>query len=152
MRNDPLTIRLKKDSEWQEPSPPIRPSHLPPPSTPRRARRSWQGPILAGIALLALLCVGYLIYRVFFLDAEEREARESQELVDTVGMLMLLPADEQPTIATVTDLESLRDQEFFRYAELGDIVLMYPKAQRAILYNPDENKIIEVAPITIDVQ
>jgi len=62
---------------------------------------------------------------------------------------MELPKDEEPTIATVLDKEKLKDQLFFAKAENGDKVIIYSKNQKAILYRPSINKIIDVAPISI---
>lgn len=74
--------------------------------------------------------------------------QETAQLVGKVGKLMDLPADETPSIATVTDKEKLKDQPFFANAENGDKVLIYAKAQKAILYRPASDKIIEVMPIS----
>jgi hypothetical protein len=71
------------------------------------------------------------------------------DVAEAVAKLMLVPA-ETPTVATVSDLAPLRGQAFFANAQLGDAVLMYPKAGRAILYRPTTNMLIEVAPIALD--
>lgn len=75
---------------------------------------------------------------------------ETAWLLERIGKLMSLPADEMPTIATVIDKEKLKDQTFFKNAQNGDKVLVYTKAQKAILYRPNDNKIIEVMPISFD--
>ncbi len=62
---------------------------------------------------------------------------------------MLLPEGETPTVATVSDLKPLKGQAFFAHATVGDKVLIYASAQKAILYNPRDKKIIEVAPISL---
>jgi hypothetical protein len=74
---------------------------------------------------------------------------EVKSLIDEVGKLLVLPDNEQPTIATVTDLAKLKDQPFFAQAKVGDKVLIYTKAQKAILYDPVEKKIVEVAPVNL---
>jgi len=74
---------------------------------------------------------------------------EVSKFVGLVSKLMILPDGETPTIATVADLEKLKDQPFFGKAKVGDKVLIYTNAKRAILYSPESNKIIEVAPINI---
>lgn len=71
------------------------------------------------------------------------------EVVAAVGMHLLVPTDETPTMAAVSDLAPLEDQAFFAHASVGDIVLIYPKSQRAILYSPKLGKILEVAPLTL---
>ncbi len=74
---------------------------------------------------------------------------EVQRVVGEVGELVALPEDEDPTVATVTDAENLRQQPFFEKAENGDKVLIYTQAKRAILYRPSTKKVIEVAPVNI---
>ena len=69
------------------------------------------------------------------------------EIVRRVGALMALPTDEEPTLAMVRDVATLKDQAFFKNAKNGDFVLMYAKARRAILFDSIGNRIVEVAPI-----
>lgn len=73
----------------------------------------------------------------------------NNKLISKISELILLPKDETPTIATVTDPEKLKDQPFFAQAKTGDNVLIYTKAKKAVLYNPSEHKIVEVAPLNI---
>lgn len=75
---------------------------------------------------------------------------EIDVLVAKVGKLINLPTDEQPTVATVTDASKVKDQTFFKNAQNGDKVLIYQKAQKAILYRPSENRIIEVGAVNIN--
>jgi hypothetical protein len=66
-----------------------------------------------------------------------------------ISKLMVLPANETPTVATVSDPEALKDQAFFANAQKGDKVLIYAQAKKAILYSTTLNKIIDVAPLNI---
>lgn len=75
--------------------------------------------------------------------------REVKDLVEKVGELIVLPENEVPTVATVSDPEALKNQSFFSEANKGDKVLIYTDAGKAILYDPVLNKIISVAPLTI---
>jgi hypothetical protein len=70
------------------------------------------------------------------------------DIIDRVGKLMLLPQGETPVLAAVSDPNALSSQAFFKNAKIGDVVLMYGQARRAILYDPAADKVIEVAPIT----
>lgn len=74
---------------------------------------------------------------------------EVKELTEKLSGLIELPQDEEPTLATVLAKEKLTDQPFFAKAENGDKVFIYAKALKAILYRPATNKIIEMAPITM---
>lgn len=85
--------------------------------------------------------------------AAEEQAQAQQEvkaLVAKVSQLMVLPANETPTVATITNADQLKNQPFFANAQNGDKLLAYMQAKEAILYRPSINKIIEVAPVVIN--
>ena len=88
-------------------------------------------------------------YRALAQPSQPSARAEADQLIARLGRLILLPTGEQPTVATVVDPEKLRDQPFFTNAQKGDKVLIYTNAGKAVLYNPAEDKIVEVAPITI---
>ena len=83
------------------------------------------------------------------LSLTEQREQENRKLIEKVGKLILLPTNEQPTIATITDKSQLSTQPFFNNAVDGDKVLVYANAKKAILYRPSTDKIIEVAPVNI---
>lgn len=74
---------------------------------------------------------------------------ESKNLANKVSQLMVLPTDEDPSIATVVDKDKLKDQPFFKNSAKDDKILIYTKAKKAILYRPSTHKIIEFAPLAI---
>ena len=82
-------------------------------------------------------------------DPNKTAREETERLVAQVGKLIVLPEGEAPTVATVSDPEKLKDQPFFARAKKGDRVLIYTNARKAILYDVEDNKIVEVAPINI---
>lgn len=75
---------------------------------------------------------------------------EVDTLVEEVRKLIELPTDEKPTVATITDVEKLKEQSFFKNAKNGDKVLVYTGARKAILYRPDEKRLIEVGAVNIN--
>lgn len=103
------------------------------------------------LAIAALGAAGYFYREASALKANPQESaqKETKELVARVGKIILLPEGETPTIATVFEPEKLKDQLFFVHAKKGDKVLIYTNAKKAILYNPETNKIVEVAPVNI---
>jgi hypothetical protein len=117
-------------------------------------RKSGAGSIVLIILfLLVVLASGAAVYFYRQMSAiRDNPQKVAQEEVDKaverVGVLMVLP-EEQPTLATVNDPARLANQPFFSKAKTGDQVLIYPNAQKAILYDPVANKIIDVAPINI---
>ena len=108
----------------------------------------------AALAILFLVAAGgaYYYYLKFNeLKANPQKIAESEvaETVKRVGEIMVLPEGEAPTVATVADPARLKDQPFFAKAKIGDKVLIYTNARKAILYDPSANKIVEVAPLNI---
>jgi hypothetical protein len=116
------------------------------PETPKSKNSfSW---VKIGIFALIIIGAGTYGFQKFKASGNPNlAAAEVKGLVASVGQLMLVPTDEQPTVATVTDPAKLASQEFFAHAQAGDKVLMYAKARKAILYSPKQNKIIEVATL-----
>src|SRR5688572_28442122 len=74
---------------------------------------------------------------------------EVKKITEEVGQLIILPEGENPTLATITDKEKLKDVPFFSKAENGDKVLIYVNTRKAILYRPGNKKIIEVATLNL---
>jgi len=114
-------------------------------------KHSWKA-IIATIILVGI-CFG--VYFIFFNKNNKQKdineiQKESSALVAKVAKLIYLPEGEVPTIATVTDLNALKGQVFFVDAQKGDKVLIYTKAKKAVLYNPKSNKIVTVAPLSVD--
>jgi hypothetical protein len=104
------------------------------------------------ILLVVIVSIGFAVN--FYLKAQKLESEvqasavnEVQKIVAEVGKLIVLPKNEEPTVATISDVEKLRGQPFFANARNGDKVLIYTKAQKAILYDPTQNIIVEVAPL-----
>lgn len=105
--------------------------------------------VLAGL-LSVLIVIPVVIGAVSYI--QQRNLKNSQvlganqvsDILGKVSKLIDIP-DETPTIATVSDVSKLTGQEFFAKAENGDKVIIFSKAQKAILYRPSTNKIIEVA-------
>lgn len=117
------------------------------------------GVIAGGILLVVFL--GVVIYEYMQLRNEVTKLRQSPQavteltkaenakLIEQVRKLISVPADETPTIATVTDSEKLKNNVFFTNAMNGDKVLIYSSTKKAIIYRPGDNKIIEVGPVSI---
>jgi hypothetical protein len=99
------------------------------------------------IAFIASIVTAGYFYRKYTTLAQSPEKvaqEESSKLKKQLSMLMDLPTDEEPTIATVADKEKLKDQEFFKRANNGDKLFIYSKTGKVILFRPEEKRIIEV--------
>jgi hypothetical protein len=103
------------------------------------------------VAIVAILAAGYFYNQVRMLkeDPQALAKKDNEVLVSKVGRLFALPEGEVPTVATVSDIEALKDQPFFTGAQVGDKVLIYTTSKQAILYSVSMNKVLKVAPLNI---
>ncbi len=82
---------------------------------------------------------------------QELQEREVESLLEKVKVHMVLPEDEEPTVATISDVDALVEQQpFFGGAQNGDKVLVYVKARKAIIYSPSRDVIINVGAVIVD--
>ncbi len=85
--------------------------------------------------------------------ATQMEQAQIKELVAKVGKLIILPTGEEPVVATINDAAALiKDQVFYKGAKNGDVVLVYQKASKAIVYSVEKNVIVNVGPIYLQDQ
>lgn len=87
--------------------------------------------------------------RVHTLSAQIRQLQnpqqEADEIVAKVRSLIDLPGN--PTVAAIVNVEKLRKQHaFYAKAENGDFVLI--TSTRAVLYDPESERILDVVPVT----
>lgn len=109
-----------------------------------------------GVAVVVILLIVVVLGVIFFTNRGgsgdgELSDREVAQLLNQVGSLMILPEGEEPAIATIVDAAALiAEQPFYNGAQDGDRVIIYPQAQRAIIYSPERNIIVNVGPIVVD--
>lgn len=85
------------------------------------------------------------------ITAEQAAADEESRVLEAVSKLYDVPKDEKPQIAAVKDKEVLKKENpvFFDKVENGDRLLLYQKAQLALLYRPSTNQLIKVGPLQV---
>lgn len=114
--------------------------------------------IILFVLLLAALCgFAWSFWRYWSLKQEVRflstsqgqqelNKKEVDKVVEAVGKLIILPTDQQPTVATIQDVVALaKEQPFFNGAENGDKLLFYP--DKAIIYSVKNDKLVNVGPV-----
>lgn len=105
--------------------------------------------VLAGL-ISVLIIIPVAIGLISFVQQRSQNspevlaANEVNDILEKVGRLIEIPK-ETPTVATVSDVNKLSNQDFFKKAQNGDKVIIFPRAQKAILYRPSTDKIVEVA-------
>lgn len=106
--------------------------------------------IIIFVILLVSFAFGgyfYYQYRKLATNQNSKAEKETKDLLAKVAEIYLIPTGEEPTIATVSDPEKLKNQSFFSSSQKGDKVLIFTQAGKAVLYRPSIDKIIEVSPI-----
>ncbi len=134
-----------------------------------RSRKSGAARILNIILIIAIIVVAVLFVRAEMdrRSIEENLEKTSAELekirqatqnsgqeaadavLEKVRKLIDIPAEPAPTVATIVDVEALRQSnEFYNKANNGDTLII--TANRAILYNEEKNMILDVVPVEIN--
>lgn len=80
-------------------------------------------------------------------QAKPMEKTDISALVGRVSQLILIKTDEDPTIATVQDANTLRASNpvFYKDAQNGDRLLVW--SDKAVLYSTTQDKLLAVMPI-----
>lgn len=73
---------------------------------------------------------------------------QANEIIAKVKQHMDLDTSVQPTVATIVDVNKLRQQNaFYNKAQNGDFLIVTPT--RAILYDEQKDVVIDVVPVQI---
>jgi hypothetical protein len=119
------------------------------PSVYKRLRKYFRKNSNYAYRVLVLLIL-VIALSLFFLAKHASSKGDLKSVESRVDKLMLLPKDEQPTLATVENKNSLKDKFLASHSKNGDRVLIYTKNQMVIIYRPSINKIAAVGSVQID--
>ncbi len=82
-------------------------------------------------------------------SSQQSGEQEADEVLERVKDLINISLDPRPTVAKINDIDRLKEaNEFFGVAENGDYLIL--TGNRAILYDPDQNIVLDVAPFRIN--
>ncbi len=118
-------------------------------------KRGWVFILVA--VLLGASVVGFYLFQwnlgsgreIVIDNGAQQQNQELDALIKEIGQLTVLPTDEKPLMAVVSNLEKLKNQPFFAQAKEGYKILIYTKAKKAILYDPTDKKIVNVSSIDV---
>lgn len=141
----------------------VTPSHSQEIQTPsvKKAKTKRSGglsTVLIPLLLIAVIVLGGLYYQstqqLSKLNSpegqEELAKQEAKAVTDKLSKLALLP-EEEPVVATILDVNMLASQSaFYKNAENGDKLVIYPQAQKAYIYSPGRNVIVNAGPLVVD--
>jgi len=76
--------------------------------------------------------------------------KEVKDVTDKLGKLTIIP-NEEPVVATILDSKMLATKSaFYTNAENGDKLVVYSSAQKAYIYSPIKNVIVNAGPLSVD--
>jgi hypothetical protein len=79
---------------------------------------------------------------------QQKNAALAKQVISLVKAHIVIPDEPEPTVATIVDIDVLRTQNaFYNKAENGDHLIV--TTERAILYDPDRDVILDVVPVQI---
>ena len=80
--------------------------------------------------------------------AQRLNEEQTQELLTKVGKVLVLPQEKNPVVAIINDVELLAsNQDFYKDAHDGDKLIIYQNARKAIIFDEDANKVVNVGPV-----
>ncbi len=117
-----------------------------------------------GVTMLAaifwtLMVLSTGVYATWYVGAHRKGAlatageastsASTDAYIQAIARKMLLPEDNTPPrVAIITDPVLLtEEQEFYRGAEAGDVLVVFEDSRRAIVYSPRRDIIVNVGPI-----
>lgn len=104
--------------------------------------------VVVGVILIVATCFSAYLWLNRSTPSLTGEA-ELKSTVAKVSRHYLLPSDETPALATVTDPSKLTTP-FLKKAKVGDKILIYQSNKIAIIYRPGIDKVVIVGPVSID--
>ena len=105
-----------------------------------KAKKSLTRPRNKLILVILFIAVGLLFNRYVIKGSSENK---DLSLAKTkVGKLILLPTNEEPTLAEVTDNKTIKDAVLAKSSKNGDQILFYTKSRLVVVYRPSINKIV----------
>lgn len=76
---------------------------------------------------------------------------EENRILGKIRKIILTP-EEVPTFLTIVNAETLtKEQSFFQGSINGDVLVVFGKSQKAIIYSPSRNLIVNSGPILANV-
>lgn len=103
--------------------------------------------VFAAVVAIMVLIAGFWW---FGMDRVSREHVEIATVKNAISKHMVLPSNEEPTLAVVADKSKLTNKYLAAKAENGDQILIYTQQQLAIIYRPSIDRIAGITVVTAD--
>jgi hypothetical protein len=110
-------------------------------------RSSWSSRAIIAVCLLFIFATSIVVWMK--MHAKQQNMNDITVVKTRIGKLYLLPTNEQPALATVTNSKKL-SSSFAGKVQNGDKILIYQDNSKAIVWRPSIDKIVDVEPVSID--
>lgn len=98
------------------------------------------------IVILTILCLAGIGSGIFFFvqySQVQAKANQKEDLTKRISRIAELP-NETSTLVTVADKTKLQNKQLADKVNNGDVLMIFAKSQRLIIYRPDDNKIVDM--------
>lgn len=110
--------------------------------------------IIGVVVLVVVLAGGYYAFARYQAMQNSPEAQaaklelQKNAIITKIKALTVLP-DEEPVLFTVNDANLLKSQQaFFKDSSNGDVLLVFQKSGKALIYREASNQIINAGPVS----
>lgn len=103
------------------------------------------------LAVCCAVAVGVGIFFFVKYQAVENAKNENAQLIEKIGRVVQLP-NETPLAVSVADKDKLSNRQLASKVENGDMMLVFAKAKRLIVYRPTSEKVIDMLSFGSDTE
>jgi hypothetical protein len=111
----------------------------------RRSTRRFAFGMLSIVAVLALAASAFLFTK-YQAALKNNPTREREQILAAISQVVALP-QETPGFSTVIDASKLTNPTLKARAKNGDLLIIYAKAKRLVIYRPPASKVVDMLTI-----
>lgn len=108
------------------------------------------------IFIIVLIIIVLIVAGIYYFvkpqaSSSDVPVAEVKAVLEKLERHIILPTDETPQIGRIDDpVQAAKAQPFVTGAEKGDLLIVYVKASKAIVYSPTRDIIINVGPVSMN--
>ncbi|MFA5022693.1 MAG: hypothetical protein WC537_00240 [Candidatus Paceibacterota bacterium] len=107
--------------------------------------------ILVLVVVALIIIAGGVYYWYQPKSSTPVPAADAKAVIEKLAKHIILPTNETPEIGRIDDpIQAAKAQPFVSGAQKGDLLIVYVKARRAIVYSPSRDLIVNVGPVSMN--
>lgn len=95
------------------------------------------------LGVCCIVAIGVGVYFFSKYQAAETAKNENAQLIEKISQVVQLP-NETPMAVSVADKDKLSNKQLASKVENGDVMLIFAKAKRLIVYRPTVEKVVDI--------